>query len=77
VSVRPGLGCTTAVTRWPHFSSGTPTTTASKTSGCDLSAPSTSSGKIFSPPELMHCEPRPNTVMVPSGSARARSPAIT
>ena len=32
---------------------------ASNTAGWALRADSTSSGKIFSPPELMHCEPRP------------------
>ena len=49
---------------------------ASKTSGCAFTAASTSSGKIFSPPELIDAEPRPCTVMVPSGSTEARSPGI-
>jgi hypothetical protein len=42
-----------------------------------LTADSTSSGKIFSPPELMHTAPRPSTLMVPSGSTVARSPGRT
>jgi hypothetical protein len=37
-------GCTTAATRWPQRSSGTPTTTASNTSGWLFKAASTSSG---------------------------------
>ena len=49
---------------------------ASKIPGWVLTAASTSSGKIFSPPELMDAEPRPWTVMVPSGSTEARSPGI-
>ena len=67
----------TAVTRWPHRSSAAPTTRASNTSGCDFSAASTSSVKIFSPPELMHIEPRPSSVIVPSASHCAKSPATT
>ncbi len=47
---------------------------ASKMSGWVLTAASTSSGKIFSPPELIDAEPRPWTVMLPSGSTEARSP---
>ena len=47
---------------------------ASYTSGWALIAASTSSGKIFSPPELIDAEPRPWTVMTPSGSIEARSP---
>lgn len=50
---------------------------ASNTSGCDFSADSTSSGKIFSPPELMHIDPRPRSVIVPSSSHIAKSPATT
>ncbi len=47
---------------------------ASKTPGWVLTAASTSSGKIFSPPELIDADPRPWTVMVPSDSTEARSP---
>ena len=72
--VVPGRACTTAVTRSPQRSSGTPTTTASNTAGCDFSADSTSSGYTFSPPVLIDTEPRPSTVMVPSSSMRAWSP---
>ncbi len=49
-------------------------TRASKTSGCDFSAPSTSSGKTFSPPVFTQVLPRPSSVTVPSASTRAKSP---
>ena len=49
---------------------------ASNTPGWVFTAASTSSGKIFSPPELMEAEPRPWTTMVPSASTEARSPGI-
>ena len=65
---------TTATTASPKRSSGTPTTRQSCTDGCSLTASSTSSGKIFSPPELMTTEPRPSRVMVPSASTDAKSP---
>jgi len=55
---------------------GTPTTTASATAGCCFTASSTSSGKIFSPPELIDTEPRPSSVIVPSASTVAKSPGI-
>ena len=61
---------TTAATRWPSRSSGTPMTRASNTSGWDFSAPSTSSGKTFSPPVLTQVLPRPSRVIVPSASSR-------
>ena len=63
-----------ALTRWPHRSSGAPTTITSNTSGWALSTDSTSSGKTFSPPVLMHTEPRPMRVMRPSSSTVAKSP---
>ena len=75
--VLSGRTCTSAATRWPSRSSGTPTTSASKTSGWDLSASSTSSGKTFSPPVLTHMFPRPSKVIVPSSSRRAKSPGTT
>ena len=49
-------------------------TSASKTSGWDFSAPSTSSGKTFSPPEFTQVLPRPSSVTEPSASTRAQSP---
>jgi hypothetical protein len=67
----------TAPTVEPHFASGTPTTSASMTSGCALMASSTSSGKTFSPPVLMHLLPRPMKVMRPSASMVAKSPGST
>ena len=66
-----------AATRWPQRSSGAPTTMASNTSGWERTADSTSSGKIFSPPELMETEPRPSRVTEPSASTVAKSPGIT
>ena len=44
--------------------------------GGDFTAASTSSGKIFSPPELIDTEPRPSSVIVPSASTVAKSPGI-
>ena len=76
VGAAPGRGWMTAATRWPQRSSGTPTTSASYTSRWDFTAASTSSGKIFSPPELMHCDPRPSRVNVPSASTVAKSPGM-
>ena len=76
VGTRSPRGWTMAATRWPHRSSGAPTTMASSTSGCDRTADSTSSGKIFSPPELIETEPRPSRVMVPFSSMVAKSPGI-
>ena len=67
----PGRSCTSAATRWPSSSSGTPMTSASNTSGWDFSAPSTSSGKTFSPPVFTQVLPRPSSVTVPSSSTRA------
>ena len=63
-----------AVTISPNFSSGTATATASRTVSWSFSASSTSSGKTFSPPVLMHTEPRPRSVIVPSSSIWAKSP---
>ena len=63
--------CTSATTISPHRSSGIPTTTQSNTSGCDRSASSTSSGYTFSPPVLMHADPRPSSRIVPSASTVA------
>ncbi len=73
----PARSCTTAATWLPHLVSGTPATSASYTSGCALSACSTSSAYTFSPPVLMHCEPRPRTVTTPSASTVAMSPSST
>ena len=71
---RPVAATRTAVTASPNRSSGTPTTRQSATAGCSFTASSTSSGKIFSPPELMTTEPRPSSVIVPSASTLAKSP---
>ena len=67
----PSRACTSATTISPHRSSGTPTTTQSNTSGCERSASSTSSGYTFSPPVLMHADPRPSRRIVPSASTVA------
>ncbi len=77
VGVAPGRAFTTAATRSPHRSSGTPTTTTSNTSGWLFNAFSTSSGKTFSPPVLMLTDPRPSKVIVPSASTIAMSPGST
>ena len=73
----PGTGCTTAATRWPQRSSGTPTTSTSYTAGWSLRTDSTSSGCTFSPPVLMHTDPRPSSTIVPSASTVAMSPVMT
>ncbi|MEZ5258701.1 MAG: hypothetical protein R2705_17950 [Ilumatobacteraceae bacterium] len=51
-----------------------PTATASRTPAWVLRASSTSSGNTFSPPVLMHTEPRPGSFSVPSASTSAQSP---
>ena len=60
-----------AATVWPQRSSGAPHTMASMTSGWERTADSTSSGKIFSPPELITIDPRPSSVIDPSASTVA------
>ena len=65
---------TTALTAWPKRSSSTPTTRQSITPGTRLTASSTSSGKIFSPPELITLLPRPMRISVPSAPTLAMSP---
>ena len=75
-TVTPAYGSTMAVMASPHFSSGTPTTTASATDGWSFSTSSTSSGYTFSPPVLMHTEPRPSSRTVPSASTSAQSPGM-
>ena len=61
--------CTTATTSWPQRSLGRPTTTTSYTSGWRAMACSTSSAKIFSPPELMVTESRPRSSIEAVGAA--------
>src|SRR4051794_28925330 len=63
VAVWPARSCTMATTSLPQRSLGRPATTASYTAGCWASAASTSSAKIFSPPELMVTESRPCSSM--------------
>src|SRR4051812_25853868 len=60
-SAFPSWSSTSAVMASPKRSSGTPTTTASRTESWSLTASSTSSGYTFSPPVLMHTEPRPSS----------------
>ena len=74
---RRGTGATTAVTTLPQRSSGTPTTSTSSTAGWPCRTASTSSGKTFSPPVLMHCDPRPSSWIEPSASTVAMSPVMT
>ena len=64
----------TALTAWPKRSSSTPTTRQSTTPGTRLTASSTSSGKIFSPPELITLLPRPSRISEPSAATLAMSP---
>ena len=74
MAVAPSRSCTIATTSWPHRSDGRPAHTTSYTSGWWAIACSTSSAKIFSPPELMVTESRPYSSMTPSAVRRARSP---
>ena len=67
MAVEPARSCTTATTSLPQRSLGRPATTASYTAGWAMSAASTSSAKIFSPPELMVTESRPCRSSRPSG----------
>ena len=53
VSVEPGVVTTSAITISPHFSSGTPITATSATSGWLKIASSTSIELTFSPPEMI------------------------
>jgi probable F420-dependent oxidoreductase len=46
-------GWTTATTRSPHFSSGSPTTPQSRTAGCAISACSTSAEYTLNPPAMI------------------------
>lgn len=70
----PRANATTATTSWPQRSEGRPATTTSATAGCEAIADSTSSAKIFSPPELIVTESRPSSSIVPPSRCRARSP---
>jgi len=70
VTVAPSLTATMATTSWPQRSLCRPATTTSTTAGCPAIAPSTSSAKIFSPPELMVTESRPSSSIWPSGRSR-------
>ncbi len=72
----PSASCTTATTSWPQRSEGRPVTTTSATAGCPAMARSTSSTKIFSPPELTVTESRPSNWIAPSRRTRARSPGM-
>ena len=75
VRILDALGSSESGTQAAQFSvSGSRTTTASYTEGWCFSACSTSSAKIFSPPELMVAESRPNSRRRPFSSMPARSP---
>ena len=65
---------TTATTRLPNVSSGRPTTRQSSTAGWVFTTSSTSSANTFSPPVLTTWDPRPSSVILPSGSTVAQSP---
>ncbi len=67
-STTPSRSCTTATTSLPHRSLGRPATTQSYTAGLAFSAASTSSAKIFSPPELIVTESRPCSSIDPVGA---------
>ncbi len=65
---------TIATTRCPRRSSGTPTTATSRTAGCRASTSSTSSGWMFSPPEMIMSSTRPSIQRSPSSSRWPVSP---
>ena len=66
MTVAPSTSWTMATTSWPQRSDGRPATTTSATAGWLMMACSTSSAKIFSPPELMVTESRPSSSISPS-----------
>src|SRR5277367_1967372 len=59
VTVAPPSVSTMAQTASPKRALGMPTATASRIAGCVRNAISTSSGKTFSPPVLIHSDRRP------------------
>ncbi len=63
--------------RSPHLSSGTATTAASATSGWDISAFSSSTEEIHSPPDLMTSLARSVRVRKPSGEIVPTSPVFS
>src|SRR5262249_48527399 len=73
-AVVPGSTTTTATTRCPSRSSGSPTTATSITFGWRATASSTSSGCTFSPPEMIMSSTRPTSQRAPSSSSRPTSP---
>src|ERR1700694_6047349 len=76
VSSSPVIGAlttTTAFTRWPHTSSGTPRTAASSTAGCARSAASTSAGELVSAADLTIRCSGPTKEIDPSHSRRPKS----
>src|SRR3954449_11133871 len=66
-TVAPSRSTTDASGRSCHFSSGIPTTAASRTSGCAIRAFSRSTDEIHSPPDLITSLDRSVSVMYPSG----------
>src|SRR5580693_1530177 len=72
--VRPGLGTTATRGRSDHFGSGTAMTVASKTSGCAMTAFSSSTEEIHSPPDLITSLVRSEIVMYPWRSSVPTSP---
>ena len=69
----PAARARKAAGRLPNSGSGTATHTAASTAGCSSSACSTSSGWMFSPPEMKRASRRPVTDSLPP-SSRPRSP---
>ncbi|CAM5633411.1 hypothetical protein SGLAM104S_08672 [Streptomyces glaucescens] len=76
-AVAPSLRTTVASGRSPHLSSGTATTAASATSGWDISAFSSSTEEIHSPPDLMTSLARSVRVRKPSGEMVPTSPVFS
>lgn len=75
--VAPSLRTTVASGRSPHLSSGTATTAASATSGWDISAFSSSTLEIHSPPDLITSLARSVRVRKPSGVMTPTSPVFS
>ena len=70
----PSARTTVASGRSPHFSSGTPTTQASSTSGWAISAFSSSTEEIHSPPDLITSLARSVSGRKPSAVSEPTSP---
>ncbi len=76
VAVCPSRSTTAASGRSSHFSSGTAITAASAIAGCAISAFSSSTDEIHSPPDLITSFERSLIWMKPRGCIETMSPVL-